>query len=175
MSKQQRLKDPALEAVPQSLEAVEYAISDIGARQRVRADLEVEMNEKLAKIREEYQAKVAEHDKVIGRHFRGIQAWCEANRDQLTDGKKRQFANLGTGTISWRKLPESVKIAGEAEVIERLKAAGLARFVRVKESIDKKAILKQQAAVADIEGISIQGGELFAVEPFETSLAVVAS
>ena len=98
----------------------------------------------------------------------GIQTWCEAHRDELTGNGKVKFANLTTGEVQWRNRPPSVSIRGADNVIELLRRLGLERFIRVKEEINKDAILNEKEAVKNIPGISIKSDiEDFSIIPFE--------
>jgi phage host-nuclease inhibitor protein Gam len=98
--------------------------------------------------------------------------FAEANRDRLTGGGKVKFASFATGKISWRSRPAKVSIRGAEDVMEAIKAMGLAaRFIRVKEEPNKEAMLEDRQTAAMIKGISIGSeGEDFIVEPFETEL-----
>lgn len=66
--------------------------------------------------------------------------------------------------------PPKVSLRGVDKVLELLKANKTLskKFVRVKEEINKDAILADPKAVADIKGISISSGvEDFVIKPFE--------
>ena len=73
-----------------------------------------------------------------------------------------------TGEVQWRNRPPSVSIRGADNVIELLRRLGLERFIRVKEEINKDAILNEKEAVKNIPGISIKSDiEDFSIIPFE--------
>jgi len=59
-------------------------------------------------------------------------------------------------------------------IIEACKKLGLARFLRVKEEINKDAMLAEQDLAQTITGVSISQGEDFVIVPFETELEEVA-
>ena len=61
----------------------------------------------------------------------------------------------------------------EQLVLDALRRFDAARFIRVKEEINKEAILADPAAVAGIGGIRIEQGEVFEVVPFEAALEEV--
>ena len=98
--------------------------------------------------------------------------FCEANRARLTHGGKVKFHRYSTGEISWRLRPARVSIRGKEAVIEAIKAARLGRkFLRVREDVNKEAMLEDRATAAAIRGVTIgSDGEDFLVEPFETEL-----
>lgn len=77
-------------------------------------------------------------------------------------------ANLTTGEVQWRNRPPSCGIRGAEAVIELLKRLKPDRFIRVKEEINKDAILNEPTAVKNTPGITIKKDvEDFAIIPFE--------
>jgi len=160
--------------VPQNREQAAQCIGLIGAARRRLSAIEAEMNEHLANIREHYEKLAAPHVKAISDLQTGVQIWCEANRDELTDGGKTKTASFTSGEVKWRLNPKSVSIKAAKTVLAALEAAGLTRFVRTKSEIDKEAILAEPAAVENIKGITIEQKEEFVIEPFETKLQEVA-
>ncbi|MCX1853849.1 host-nuclease inhibitor Gam family protein, partial [Escherichia coli] len=104
---------------------------------------------------------------------KGVQGWCEANRDELTNGGKVKTANLVTGDVSWRVRPPSVSIRGMDAVMETLERLGLQRFIRTKQEINKEAILLEPKAVAGVAGITVKSGiEDFSIIPFEQEAGI---
>ena len=59
----------------------------------------------------------------------------------------------------------------EDSVLDALRRMRLARFIRVKDEVNKEAILNEPEAVVNVPGISIIQGEDFIVQPFEAELA----
>ena len=163
-------QDAAAFPVPQHRDQVIEAIAEIGRRQRERTRIETAMNDDLAKVREAWERQAAPHLDAIRELSRGVQIWCEANRDLLTQGGKVKFARLASGEVKWRLTPPKVLIKAVDTVVSYLKQAGLDRFLRVKEEPNKEAILTEPEAVAHIKGITISQREEFIVVPFETEL-----
>ena len=97
-----------------------------------------------------------------------IQDWAEANRRKLTnDGKRKSFA-VGAGRAGWAKGKDRIEIEDGAEeaIMARMRALDLERFLRVKESIDKQALIKEPKLAATFAGVAIvEGAEAFFVEP----------
>ncbi|MFA7269859.1 MAG: host-nuclease inhibitor Gam family protein [Sterolibacterium sp.] len=170
-----RLKQPApLHPVPQSRDEVNEAIRVIGVSQRERARIAAEMNDYLAKIKEEYETRAQPHKEQIERLSAGVHTWCEANRDSLTQNGKVKYANLPAGEVKWRTRPPRVTIRSAETVLDTLKRLGLARFIRAKEEVNKEAMLAEPEAVSGIAGVKIEQGEDFVIVPFETALEEVA-
>ncbi|EIF0163143.1 host-nuclease inhibitor Gam family protein, partial [Salmonella enterica] len=104
---------------------------------------------------------------------KGVQGWCEAHRDELTQNGRTKTASLITGKVEWRNRPPSVGIRGVETVLETLRRLGLERFIRTKEEINKDAILSEPKAVEGVAGITVRSGvEDFAITPFEQNTGV---
>ncbi|EKP6431234.1 host-nuclease inhibitor Gam family protein [Escherichia coli] len=168
-----RIKSAAAAYVPQSRDAVVCDIRRIGDLQRKAARLETEMNDAIAEITEKYASQIAPLKTSIETLSKGVQGWCEANRDELTNGGKVKTANLVTGDVSWRQRPPSVSIRGVDAVMETLERLGLQRFIRTKQEINKEAILLEPKAVAGVAGITVKSGiEDFSIIPFEQEAGI---
>jgi phage host-nuclease inhibitor protein Gam len=157
--------------VPQNREECDGMIKDLGIVRRDILRLEADMNDRLAAVKDEFEKKAQPLKEKAEELFSGIETWSEANRATLTSNNKVKFAEFGNGVIRWRLRPARVVIRSVDTVIESLKELGLTRFVRVKEEVNKDAILDDADAVRAVKGISIgSAGEDFAVEPFEKEL-----
>jgi phage host-nuclease inhibitor protein Gam len=170
-SPKKKLKVPAGPPAPQDRDQCATAIADYGRTLRNRDRLMAEMNDKIANITEEYQGQIDQHNESLELRIKAIQVYCEANRDELTGGGKVKFANLITGQVEWRKATDSVSVPrgeGLEPVLALLKEKKLDRFIRIKEEINKEAILLDRKAIVGIPGIRINiGKEAFSVTPFE--------
>ena len=160
-------------AVPQNREEAVETIACIGRRLRERRRIETAMNDEIATIKELYSEQVAPIDAAVRDFTRGVEIWAEANRQTLTDGGKSKTARLPSGEIKWRIAPPSVSLKGTEAIMEALRAAGLERFIRVKEEVSKEAILADPEAVRGIAGITIVQSEEIVIEPFEAELEEV--
>ncbi|HBE5027466.1 TPA: host-nuclease inhibitor Gam family protein [Escherichia coli] len=170
---EKRIKSAAAAYVPQNRDAVITDIKRIGDLQREASRLETEMNDAIAEITEKFAARIAPLKTDIETLSKGVQGWCEANRDELTNGGKVKTANLVTGDVSWRVRPPSVSIRGMDAVMETLERLGLQRFIRTKQEINKEAILNEPGAVAGVAGITVKSGiEDFSIIPFEQEAGI---
>ena len=165
-----RLKTAAAQA-PQSKEAVVADIKAIGDAHREVMRLTADMNDKVAALQQQYAADAAPFNERIETLQIGVQAWCEANRDDLTNGDKTKTVDFVTGLVKWRIKPPSVAVRGAEAVIALLKSSGLGRFVRTKEEVNKEAILNEADAVRGVAGLAINSGvEEFVIEPHDQQL-----
>lgn len=168
MATKQRLKTAAQQWVAQSQDDVASAIRQIGDKSREVARLTADMNDEIAVITQKYQSQITPVQERLTALQTGVQVWCEANRDKLTNSGKVKTANLVTGNVLWRQRPPSISIRGAESVIETLKKLKLSRFIRTKEEVNKEAMLNEPAEVRGIAGITIVTGvEDFVIEPFE--------
>ena len=166
--KKTRIKAQTLDA-PQSREETQRWIRELGDLQRKHGRTAAAMNDEIAVITHNYTPALNELQEQIEEKLKGIQAWCEAHRDELTDGKSKT-ANLVTGEVSWRVRPPAVAIRGVDAVLENLRARGLERFIRIKEEPNKEAMLNEPDIAAGVAGITIKRGvEDFVVVPHEVS------
>lgn len=151
MATKKKPKAPAATVpVPQSMAQAQSQITQLGNLIRRHALLKAELDGKVAAIVEQYAATLAGLVTEADSAQKGLQIWCEANRDQLTNGGRVKTANLVTGEVSWRQRPPSVTVRKAEEVLARLREMGLTTFVRSTEEVNKEAILALDSDVAKI-------------------------
>ncbi|MBF0283608.1 MAG: host-nuclease inhibitor Gam family protein [Magnetococcales bacterium] len=153
---------------------MDAAIAGIGHLQRERKRLYLEKDERLAEVNRAFETQKKPLEDDIKRLREGIQAWCESRRRDLTGGGKVKFHDFPAGKISWRMRPARVVLRSIENVIQALRERKLERFVRIKEEVNKEAILAEPEAVSGIPGIKLEQGEEFIVTPFETDMGEVA-
>lgn len=143
-------------------------ITRFGAAKRKRQDIEARMNAKIAAATQASQPRLdrlkAEMEAMLDR----IGLWCENHRFELCQDRAKS-ANLVTGKIGWRKLPDALRLEEDEEaIIAALEKAKLNQFILTKKTLNKAALLADRAAIEAVAGLSIQTGrELFYIEPFE--------
>lgn len=167
-------QEAAAYPVPQTREQVVASIAEIGRRQRERQRIQAAMNDEIAAVKQRYEEQGRPHAEAIQALSQGVHTWCEANKGDLTQGGKVKSANLSSGEVRWRLRPPSVAVRSADTVIQLLRETKLTRFIRVKEEINKEAILAEPEAVSHIKGIKITQAEDFVIVPFETELEEVA-
>lgn len=170
-----KLKNNAVKyPVPQSREECTDYIAKIGRLQRDRKRIETAMNDAISAIKQQYEEEARPKADEIKSLSAGVQIWCEANRLSITNNGKVKFANLSAGEVKWRMRPPRVTLKGKDAIIETIKHLGLKRFLRIKEDVNKDAILAEPEKAEAIPGITIKQGEDFVIIPFETELEEVA-
>ena len=167
-----RIKTKAALFVPQTKDQAAAEIREIGDMQRSILRMQSEMNDAIGEITAKFQPMIEALNLTVKSAQEGVQAYCEAHRNELTNDGKVKTANLITGEVQWRCAPPSVRITGSEAVIEALKRLGLSKFVRTKEEINKEAILNEPDEVKGVAGIKVQSGvEDFVITPFEQEAA----
>lgn len=158
--------------VPQSRDDAAETLRLIGETTRQIARIEADMNDGIARLKDEAEKLASPLREQVTARTEGLKVWAEANRDALTNGGRTKTADIGTGKISWRLRPPSVRITGAERVIEAIKKLGFRTFLRVKEEVNKEALLADVEKARLIAGIFIGSeGEDFIAEPFEAALA----
>lgn len=162
-----RLKSAAAPAA-QSRDDVAASIRLIGDCQRRIARAQADMNDAIAEITARHQPGIdAEKARIDGLQT-SVQGWCEAHRDEITQSGKVKTVQFVTGEVAWRTRPPSVGVRGVDTVIDTLKRLGFGRFIRVKEEINKDAILNEPDEVRGVAGLTVNTGiEDFLITPFE--------
>ncbi len=169
MTTKTRMKDVNQEA-PQTQKQAEQWLQNLATKQRRVKAIEDAMNEQLTELKKKFEQQAKPLNEDIEDLFAGIKSWASVNRDDLCK-KGVKSVSIATGQIGWRKNPPSVRLVKVQDVIERLKRLKLSKFIRVAETVDKEAILKNKESAQDVAGIHINpGAELFYVEPFETEI-----
>lgn len=159
--------------VPQSKEEAARAVTRIGELTRELARRQADMNDALARIKEQVEATAEPLRTELKDLTEGLKTWCEANRLLLTEDGKVKHADLGTGLVRWRLRPPKVSLPRDlATLVALLKQMGLTRFVRTIEEPSKEAMLAEPEVARTVPGVRIGSeGEDFVVEPFEAALS----
>ncbi|MDR6952651.1 phage host-nuclease inhibitor protein Gam [Ancylobacter sp. 3268] len=159
--------------VPQSVDEAATAVRDIGETNREIGRINADANDRIAVIAEEAAQKVLPLQERVTALTEGLKVFAEANRAALTNGGKTKSANLVTGAISWRNLPPKVSLRKVEDVIASIKKLGFGKkFLRVKEEVDKEAMLKEPEKARTVAGVTVgSAGEEFIVEPFEVDVS----
>jgi phage host-nuclease inhibitor protein Gam len=158
--------------IPQDDSEARSAIREIGDLQREIARAEHNLNDEIAALQERYGALVEPMRDQIEAKTEGLKMFCEVHRERLTRGGKVKFFRFTTGEISWRNRPAKVSLRKVDDVIAAIKRLKLdGKFLRVKEEVNKDAMLEARDLAATITGVTIgSDGEDFIVAPFETEL-----
>ncbi len=173
-----RIKADAVQHwVPDNREEVNEAIAEIGRLQRERERIQTKMNDLMAVIKADYDAAAKPYADRLSELVKGVQLWCEANRTSLTKDGRVKFHEFATGIVKWRLTPWSVSLSKAGEVLALLKAKAQLKYVRIKEEIDKDALLADREALLStpIKGVTFKQREEIAIVPHESKIEEVQS
>lgn len=150
---------------PSSREEVTEYIRQIGEHQRKAMRQKAAMEKKLEKIRQKEIPKIDAEEKTTEELVKALYVYARDHRDKLTEGGKFKTVPFPTGTIGWRLSRVSVVLKDKVEeIIKRCKEAKLRQFIRIKEEIDKDAMLREKEKAVKIEGVTIKQRENFFIE-----------
>ena len=167
-----RIKTDTYAVRYQTRDDIEVAIKEVGDLNRELERLAIEQNDLLAAITEKYAPLINAIKEQLTPKQDAIQAWCESHRDELTQNGKTKTGTFNTGEVQWRMRPPSVGIRGVESVLESLRMLGFVRFIRVKEEVNKEAMLNEPELAATVAGVTIKTGvEDFVITPFEQEVA----
>lgn len=154
------------------------AILNVGRLQNEVAELEREMNERLARTKAEYEERARSSREMLVELSGQVREYCTENREALLaqcDGKRT--VDFGSGEVCWKAGKPSVWVKpGLAieKLIAALKEKRLGKFIRTKHELDKQAVLKAPDAIAGMKSmLRIESKEQFSIKPFATEIEQV--
>lgn len=141
-----RSKAPARPNSVQDRDALINAIARKGELDRQRADLCTNAEELVNVIMQNLNLALTDIDAEIKQLEVDVHGFAEANKATLLPPGLKTL-KLPVGDLGWRTNPASVTVIGGNDVaVPKLKAAGLGRFVRTVEEVNKEAILATRTA-----------------------------
>jgi phage host-nuclease inhibitor protein Gam len=154
-------------AVPRDRAEADSFLARIGAAMRERQLIEAAAEEEVDAVKRRAEEEARPHAEAVSTLTRGLQIWAEANREALCVGG-RKTVTLASGELGWRLRPPSVRIRSLGDAVAAIKALNLTRFLRVREEVNKEAMLAEPNVAAQIAGISVgSAGEDFFAAPIE--------
>jgi len=135
------------------------------------------MDAELTAIRQKYEASLSEINASLKLETDKLRAWAEANPDEFPKGRKSiQFVQ---GTIGFRTGTPKVVLLNRSwnwkKVLKAIHDFSLTNFIRVKEEVDRDAILSSNSQAKDPVfhangvlrpiGVKIAKEESFFIEP----------
>jgi len=152
---------PALR-VPQTVEEANALLAEYAAAANALTHLDAGLKDATQQVTRFFEEQAAPQKAVLADRFQRLQAFAEAHRSTLVP-KGRKSIELPAGLLSWRTRPPRVEISkkkGALEtIIETIKTLKLTSFLRVKEELNKEAILAHPEAVDMLPGVTIRRDE----------------
>lgn len=139
-------------------EELDVQLKEYAVNYAALAKKEAEMNEKINKIKQDFEEKTKEIRYATDTISSEINAFCLKNK---TDFDKTRSKEFQFGVVGFRTSPPKVTLLNRKynlkTVLELVKRIYKKAYVRVKEDLDKEAIL------ADYAGKKIDDGKLAGV------------
>jgi phage host-nuclease inhibitor protein Gam len=176
-SKISRIKTESF-AVPQTREEADRFLLRMGELQQEVLRIQADMNDALAPIKAQFEAKAAPLNSEVETLFQGLHAWAEANRAAELKGESKTI-RMGAGELSWRLTPWAVTVRKADDILKLLRSSRKAvwkTFIREKFELNKEAMLESAESRAEAEkipGIAITRKEEFAAKPFASEIEKV--
>ena len=165
MSKRIKLTRPALRTRTEA----EAAVREITERTILRNQLTLQMDAKITEIKEHYEARFAELDQELRERTDLVRSWAEDNQSEFAGLKSLAMTH---GVVGWRTGQPTLKtLSGWTwdRVLERLKTALMAGYVRKKEEVNKAELLADREILGQeglrLIGVRVAQEESFFVEP----------
>lgn len=142
----------------QKLEDVDRALKELCGLEAEIERIDSEAEKQIAVIK----AKTAEAGKGLRERVKEIsatiKAFCDYHKNEYFKDKKS--LNLSFGTIGYRMTPPSISIT--KQTLTLMKQLGLVGYIRVKEDVDKEALLSlDDETLSQIEAVRKQKNEFF--------------
>ncbi len=126
-------------------------------KQKIEGEQTIAINE----IKAKYSKLAGDVGEEIKEVEKNIALFAEAHRDEFA---KKRSKKLTFGTIAFRMTTRVVCGAVES-AIKSLKALNLDAYIRVKEELDKDALLELEPGLLSKAGISIKREDKITIEP----------
>jgi phage host-nuclease inhibitor protein Gam len=146
---------------------MEACVHSITAMINNERKMRAEMDAALLKVKERYEANLAECQAQLGPLMESARSWAESNPNEFGTKKSIDFV---TGIAGWRIGQPQLKTRPGwtwDRVLEAVKAMGV--YVRTKMEVDKAAILagRDELGNLGLEGLGVRviQEEAFFVEP----------
>lgn len=174
MAKNNRIRsqEPPL-PVPTSMADVDAYVAEIQRRRRIVEAEEARIEEEIRRLKAKGVALVSQETAEIERLFRGIVAYAQAHRSEITNHGRRKSVKLPAGQIGWRN-SKRTEVDNEEAAIRAALQLGLSELLRVKHELKRKELAADPNGASQLPGVRIVEGEVFFVKPNEVDLTLTA-
>ncbi len=143
------------------------------AEARIKAErLVTRTNERIALLKAEMAEALEQHDQEMQRYAVALFTYFERNKDELTDGGKRQSHVFATGVLGQRYTPPRTSIRNEERVKQYVVEHGLEDFYEEKVVLRRDVMLAQRSLAENIPGVRIVRDRVVYVRPDHFDLEI---
>lgn len=129
---------------------------------------DMKLADKTAALAAKHQQDTAADREKLAEIALCLEQYATEHRAELTNHGKSKTVQTVSGCLKWRKTPPAVQIDGDlSSVLTEIRRRKLSRFIRVKEELNKTALLAERELLErrPIAGVSIiHGKETFTIE-----------
>jgi len=166
--KDNRLKRNTMQ-VPQNLGEATKFLGNIGEMKREIEEIKNGLNREVEELKNQATKKIEPLVANIQSLFEGLYAYAESRRSELTNNGKIKTVSVVSGDFGWRITPPAVSIKNVEKVLKELRAQGLSDFIRIKEEVNKEAILADPEIALEVPGVKITRQEEFFAKPSDVA------
>jgi phage host-nuclease inhibitor protein Gam len=149
--------------VPANLSEANTVLFRVSALSRSVLAIEADYVKQVTELRKAVDAKVAPLVLEREQISLGLQIFAGAHRETLLV-QDEKTVRLSGGSFGWRFTPPKVTLGrgGEEKALANLRELELTDYIRIKESLDKEALLRDRPSIA---GIKYTQKEEFFLDP----------
>lgn len=157
-----------------SIDEANEALMEIGELRHIRKDIELRMNDDIAKIKAGAEQDAASYISRCTALENGLMAYADANKVELF--KDRRSLDLNYGSIGYRKSTELATVKGSTwkTVLGKLKELAFKETVRVKEEPDREIMNQWPEERLELVGCQRREKDTFWIEVDEEALEKLA-
>lgn len=165
-----RVKPKTLEPI-HNLEEANDALREIGELKRIQKDIELRMNDDIAKIKAGAEQDAASYVSRCTALENGLMAFAEASKTELF--KDKRSLELNYGSIGYRKSTELGTLKGCTwkTVLGKLKDLAFKEAIRIKEEPDRELMSQWPDERLELVGCQRREKDTFWLEIDEDKLA----
>lgn len=150
---------------PASVDDINQRLDRLGVIRGQLTELRTQLDDDIAQLRLQYADRIASLTAEEDALFGDVQAYCEARRAELTGNGRVKGHRFANGSVTWRKRPAGIEVADPEQVLAWLREHDMAPFIRVRETINKDALLDAPEIARSIPGVTyLPGTENFSIK-----------
>jgi phage host-nuclease inhibitor protein Gam len=160
-----------------TVEEAEALFADYAKADAKSQKLQAEMDIKITKVREQYQDELAKLTEEREDKFKRLQHFALSNKDLFSKKKSLEFTHGILGFRTGNPALKTRKGYTWTTVLDLLKRGNHTHLVRIKEEVNKEAILadrddEDMRVLMDKIGVDVVQDEAFYVEPKKEGVLV---
>jgi len=138
------------------LQSADWCLAKALSAQKRINEIEAYAEAAIAEARKRIEREVSGYQRTVQRMADFLEPWVR----ERVSGEKRKSLRLLSGRMGLRKSPDRLEVGDEKAAVADLKQLGRLGAIRVKEEVDKRAVMADVKAGAPLpEGCTVVPGE----------------